>query len=239
LRARPSALPGSEGRWSLVSRDRSATETERRTARALQLLDRYGVVGREVAKAESMASFGELYPVFRALEEAGKVRRGYFVVGLGGAQFAKPGADEILRRQPRRHAECLVLAATDPANPYGAALPWPPLEPRPQRVPTTVVLLREGYLLAVIAKGDSALSLAFDPDDSENADQLAAVVSAVRTLLLKRKRRLLILETINGGAAAQASCAASFRAAGFEQSANCLCLRRESKDSVDDDDACD
>lgn len=239
LRARPSALPGSEGRWSLVSRDRAVTETERRTARALQLLERYGVVGREVAKAESLASFAELYPVFRALEEAGKVRRGYFVAGLGGAQFAQPGADELLRRQPLPHAPCLVLAATDPANPYGAALPWPPLEPRPQRVPATVVVLREGYLLAVIAKGDSALSLAFDPDDSENADQLAAVVSAVRILLVKRKRRMSILETINGEAATQASCAASFLAAGFGQVATGLCLRRESSDCVEvaDDDA--
>jgi ATP-dependent Lhr-like helicase len=127
----------------------AVTDTERLHARARMLLDRYGVVSRETVAAEgSRGGFSELARVLRAMEDAGKVRRGFFVDGLGGAQFALPNAVERLRaaRSPEAEASAAasgpgatpagaasasapvlvaVLAAVDPANPYGALLPWP------------------------------------------------------------------------------------------------------------------
>ena len=103
--------------------------TEALHARALQLLERHGVLTREAVLAEGVeGGFAGVYGVLKALEERGQVRRGYFVAGLGAAQFALPGAVDRLRaaREPeRRRREPLVLAATDPAQPYGAALAWP------------------------------------------------------------------------------------------------------------------
>ena len=124
--------PDLAGRWSLVSsyRDDALTATERLTARVRQLLDRYGVITREVVQnEETLGGFAAVYGVLRAMEEAGRVRRGYFVAGRGAAQFALPGAVDRLRtlREPDPDAEpkVVTIAATDPANPYGAALNWP------------------------------------------------------------------------------------------------------------------
>jgi len=124
--------PDLAGRWSLVSsyRDERLTATERLTARVRQLLDRYGVITREVVQnEETLGGFAAVYGVLRAMEEAGRVRRGYFVAGRGAAQFALPGAVDRLRtlREPDPDAEpkIVTIAATDPANPYGAALGWP------------------------------------------------------------------------------------------------------------------
>ena len=92
------------------------------------MLDRYGVLTRETALAEGVSGgFAGVYPVLKALEERGEVRRGYFVAGLGAAQFALPGAVDRLRavRQVEQAEAPIVLAATDPAQPYGAAVAWP------------------------------------------------------------------------------------------------------------------
>jgi ATP-dependent Lhr-like helicase len=111
-----------------------ARDTDRRAALARALLARHGVLTREAVRAEGHpGGFSAVYDVLRAMEEAGRVRRGYFVEGLGAAQFAEPGADDALRAlrdgpgdgATDAPAPALVLAATDPANPYGAALPWP------------------------------------------------------------------------------------------------------------------
>ncbi|MCA9114227.1 MAG: hypothetical protein KDA79_04025, partial [Planctomycetaceae bacterium] len=143
-RTATASLAGSEGRWSLASRhlarhlgeteETEITPTERLTALAAQLIERYGVVTRELVAAEGIpGGFSALYPVFRAMEEAGRVRRGYFIAGQGAAQFAAPGADDRLRnqREPwrKQHARTLVLAATDPASPFGSALKWPGQNP--------------------------------------------------------------------------------------------------------------
>jgi ATP-dependent Lhr-like helicase len=138
FRARRLGPPGSEGRWSLVWPPRQGlldmaegaaeSETHRRHALAQALLDRHGIVTREAVGAEEIAGgFSAVYEVLKAMEEAGRVRRGYFVDGLGAAQFAVPGAEDRLRalREPPATPEAVVLASTDPANPYGAALPWP------------------------------------------------------------------------------------------------------------------
>ena len=104
----------------------------RAKALAEQLLARHGVLTRPAVMAEGVAGgFSALYPVLKALEEAGRVRRGYFVAGLGGSQFALPGALDRLRAVREAAADdegataAAVLAATDPANPYGGVLPWP------------------------------------------------------------------------------------------------------------------
>jgi len=107
----------------------TASHTQTQFARAQQLLRRHGVVTRESLSQELMpGGFSALYPLFKALEDSARARRGYFIEGQGAAQFAVPGADNQLRAKP--HAVVHVLAATDPANPYGGVLPWPPLEPQ-------------------------------------------------------------------------------------------------------------
>ena len=129
FRSRRVAPPSAEGRWSLLA-DRvpaPATDTQWSTAMAQQLLARYGVVTREVAAAEGISGgFSAVYDVLKALEDAGRVRRGYFV-GVGATQFALPAALELLRslRELPEEPETLVVAATDTANPYGTTLKWP------------------------------------------------------------------------------------------------------------------
>src|SRR5204863_9876428 len=122
--------PEAAGRWSLVG-EVPGTATERLHATTLALLDRHGVVTREAVASEGIeGGFSAVYPVLRALEEAGRIRRGYFVDGLGGAQFALAGALDRLRAardgaEPSSNGDVYLLAAADPANAYGAALPWP------------------------------------------------------------------------------------------------------------------
>ncbi len=164
-RPRPGRLsrigpPAGQGRWSLVAPllEPAPHPTEASHAQALQMVERYGVVTREAVLAEGIVGgFTNVYGVLKVLEERGQVRRGYFVDGLGAAQFAIPGAVDRLRsaRQtpdPLLHPEDvpdpIVLAATDPANPYGGTLPWPGTAGRPARSASSLVVLRAGKLLA-------------------------------------------------------------------------------------------
>src|SRR5215472_7491396 len=123
--------PRAAGRWSLVRELLlpAPSATERLHAEAETLLQRHGVLTREAVVGEGWpGGFAGLYPVLRAMEEAGRARRGYFVDGLGGSQFALPGAVDRLRAARDAEPAVVALAATDPANPYGAALPWPATE---------------------------------------------------------------------------------------------------------------
>ena len=156
---RATRAPGSEGRWSLFKIEDRPSATQRQTALATQLIERYGIVTRETVASEGVVGgFSGLYPVFKAMEESGRIRRGYFVAGLGAAQFASPGADDQLRDTDKKNrdegAETLVLAATDPANPYGAALKWPETDSasRPQRVAGARVVLHEGRLIGYLGR---------------------------------------------------------------------------------------
>ena len=195
--------PTVAGRWSrLPERD---TDTTRRThALAEALLDRHGVVTRGAVMAErAPGGFAAVYTVLKAFEEAGRVRRGYFVEGLGAAQFAAPGAVDRMRalaaaqaglrraavgdprprrlgrrdasrqRQRRDEARAVVLAATDPANPYGAALPWPERDGadgekagghKPARKAGALVVLVDGALVLYVERGGKTL-LSFSSDD--------------------------------------------------------------------------
>ncbi len=116
------------GRAGSAGSARAADTTKWAAAVTQQLLARHGIVTREAVAADEVAGgFGIVYPVLKGMEEHGRIRRGYFVAGLGATQFAMPGALDLLRslRDAPDDPEVVVLAATDPANPYGAALRWP------------------------------------------------------------------------------------------------------------------
>jgi len=149
--------PAAQGRWSLVAQlaDRTASQTEAVHALALQLLERHGVLTREAVLAEGVrGGFAGVYGVLKALEERGAVRRGYFVDGLGAAQFAVPGAVDRLRACKEPHLVVneespvvAVLAATDPAQPYGATIDWPATTGRPSRSAGALCMLWRGDVL--------------------------------------------------------------------------------------------
>ena len=186
-RPRPGRLallgpPRGQGRWSLVDRG-GVSPTEAAAAQAGALLERHGVLTREAVRGEGVVGgFAAVYPVLRAMEESGRVRRGYFVAGLGGAQFALPGAVDRLRSARQGAADggpgaALVLAATDPANPYGLALPWPATGPR--RTAGAYVVLLDGVATLFVERGAKSL-LALRPyDGTWEAAAVAALTSLV------------------------------------------------------------
>ena len=154
--------PSAAGRWSLVSGllTPEPAPTARTSARALQLVERYGVLTREAALGEGITGgFAGVYPMLKALEERGELRRGYFVEGLGAAQFASPGAVDRLRSlgEARDVPSMVVLAATDPAQPYGASLRWPDSDGRPQRSAGAHVVLLDGELAVFVERGGKSL----------------------------------------------------------------------------------
>ncbi|HVQ60203.1 MAG TPA: DEAD/DEAH box helicase [Solirubrobacterales bacterium] len=147
-----------QGRWSLTAPifANAPGPGARLRAQAELMMERYGIVTRETVLAEGVpGGFSTLYSELGNLELLGTARRGYFVEGLGGAQFALPGAVERLRSLPEADGSYLVLAATDPANPYGASLPWPKLEGgrRPGRTPGAHLLLRDGEPWVFVERG--------------------------------------------------------------------------------------
>ncbi len=214
---RPAQSAGG-GRWSLVAqRARAAVDpTERALALALSLLDRYGLVSREAAAAEELAGgFSALSPVLRVLEETGRVRRGYFAAGLDGRQFALPAVIDRLRA-PAGDDLAVALAACDPANPYGALLPWP--EPRaadggrPSRRAGALVLLWRGELALYLESGGKAL-ISFA---AVSGDDLAAAMRAGMPLVTRlARRRALRLETADGAPARSSPLAPLLIASGF------------------------
>jgi ATP-dependent Lhr-like helicase len=232
LRPPPPALAG---RWSAVPR-RDADPTRRALATTDVLLDRYGVVTRgSVAGERITGGFAAVYPVLKAAEESGRARRGYFVEGLGAAQFALPGAVDRLRGEARppdvRAGEgtgALVLAATDPANPYGAALPWPEA-PRPadggrghqpaRKAGALVVLVDGACVLYVERGGRTLLSFADEaPVLQPAADALAL---AVRDGALGK----LQVERADGQPVTDSALGQALEAAGFRPTPRGLRLR--------------
>jgi ATP-dependent Lhr-like helicase len=184
--------PRAQGRWSLVDADLpvdGVSATARGHALATALLDRHGVLTREAVRGEGHpGGFAGIYPVLRAMEESGRCRRGYFVAGLGGAQFALPGAVDRLRADRRDIAEgVVVLAATDPANAYGLSLPWP--ETGPRRVAGAYVVLLDGSACLYVEKGAKGL-VALRPFDGEWEEQ--AVTALADLVSTGRVRRLSV-----------------------------------------------
>ena len=151
-------------------------------------LDRYGVVTRAGVLAEGLPNgFAGLYPVLSAMEDAGRVRRGYFVEGLGGAQFGLPGA--IGRVRSDRPDRPIVLAAADPANAYGVSIPWPehPAAKPARRSGAYVVLFRGDVV--VFSERGGRRALAYSTDTGAVAAALAAVA---------KHRGDMTVETIDG-----------------------------------------
>jgi ATP-dependent Lhr-like helicase len=219
--------PAGAGRWSLVP-EREPEPTRRLHALAEQLLARHGVLTRGAVTAEHLAGgFAAVYPVLKALEEAGRCRRGYFVEGLGGAQFALPGAVERMRAlaEAGREPQVVVLAAADPANPYGAALPWPAREEerpghRPGRKVGAVVVLVDGELALYVERGGRTL-LTYSDDPEALRPAVEALALAVRDGLLGR----LAVERADGEAVFDTPVARALAEVGFRQSPRGLRLR--------------
>ncbi|HUS65387.1 MAG TPA: DEAD/DEAH box helicase [Kofleriaceae bacterium] len=233
VRGRGLGPPGSEGRWSLIPDLAGAVSaTDRATALAAQLLERHGVLTREVVQSEGIAGgFSAVYPVLKAREEAGRVRRGYFVAGLGATQFALAGAEDRLRshRAAAEQPAAIVLAATDPANPYGASLPWPAPAAdgaRPQRAAGSRVILVDGALIGHLGRSASTL-LTFLPEaERERATALRLLVGALAELVHGGQRRSLLLTRIDGVDAAASPLRAALEDAGFRATLQGLVLRR-------------
>jgi ATP-dependent Lhr-like helicase len=224
-RPRPGALrrsgpPAAAGRWSLVAplREPAPSPTGAAHARAAQLLDRFGVVTREVALAEATpGGYAAIYPVLRAMEESGRVRRGYFVAGQGAAQFAMPGAVDRLRAARGDDAGTLMLAAADPAQPYGAAIGWPAAAGRPSRAAGAFVVLADGRPAAFLERGArSLLTFAAPPD---------AWVDGLVSLVKDGRLRRIELGRIDGEPATEHRGAEALRAAGFVEGYRGLTLR--------------
>ncbi|MBI5536072.1 MAG: DEAD/DEAH box helicase [Deltaproteobacteria bacterium] len=227
---------GSEGRWSLrAPRCKEPPDAAARmVALARSLLERYGIVVREVAQAEAIAGgFSSIYPVLKALEEGGGVRRGYFVAGRGGAQFAMPGAEEQLRssRDFDEDAGLIILSAVDPANPYGALLAWPSRADesaagRAQRVAGARVLLWNGTLLAWLGRSEQGLLTYLPEGEAEREHAARLVARGLATLVDGRRRRALLIPSIDGEPALSSPVAPALVEAGFLRGAQGLLFRR-------------
>ena len=185
IRAGRTASPTTLGRWSLVPHV-SAPPAARLATDLFGQLDRYGVLTRGSVLTENLdGGFGLAYRALSGLEESGQCRRGYFVEGLGAAQFALTGAVDRLRAELREpeEAKALILAACDPANPYGAALPWPEREGhRPGRKAGALVALVNGRLVLYVERGGrTLLSFTDDVDLLDPATQALARVGPARS----------------------------------------------------------
>jgi ATP-dependent Lhr-like helicase len=236
VRRRPGRLtslgpPEAAGRWSLVE-EAPVTPTERLHATALAMLDRHGVVTREAVASEGVeGGFSAVYPILRMLEEAGRIRRGYFVDGLGAAQFALAGALERLRavREPARaiaERETYLLAAADPANPYGAAIPWPRRgedDRRPlQRAAGAYVAVVDGQAAIYLERGGGTVQTLPPSDDPDVAD---AALRTLHALVDDRRIRELVITKVDGMPVAESAFHERLVAVGFVAGYRGLVLR--------------
>jgi ATP-dependent Lhr-like helicase len=242
FRSRRATPPSGEGRWGLVQArvGTPASDTEWSTATAQQLLTRYGIVTREVAAAEGLSGgFSGVYTVFRTMEERGRLRRGYFASGVGATQFALPAAVDLLRslRTEPDDPEVVHLAATDPANPYGAILKWPESDSvaetgsrGPTRSVGASVVIVNGRLGAYVGRHGRQLVSYLPPDEPDRSRVGRAVAGQLAALALTGEGRgggLLVAE-INGAPAPAHPLAAFLADAGFVPSAMGLQVRRDS-----------
>ena len=184
-RARANAITATQGRWSSTAGLFPGEPDPR--ALAELLLERHGIVTRDGVRAEGIpGGYAPVYRELRKLETLGVCRRGYFVEGLGGAQFALPGAVERLRERPEEET-ALVLAAADPSQPYGAALSWPKRSgARAARVAGAHVVLLGGEAALFVERGGRSLVPLRDPEEGWLRTALAALVEHARATGLKR-----------------------------------------------------
>ncbi len=210
------------GRWSLLQRPGSS-DTVRAVALAEGLLERHGIVTRGAAIAEGIAGgFPALVQVYRGMEDAGRVLRGRFVEGMGGAQFAERGLVDALRevaedQQQRDHGVSVGLSAVDPANPFGPVLPWPAHRAalRPVRRAGAMVVIVGGRLRLYLAQGGRQLLTWFDADAPGQEGMLAASAQALAIALRRGRRLSFTLELIDDAPVKRDALSDALRAAGF------------------------
>jgi len=200
--------PRATGRWSLVADliGSGASATERLHSEAGVLLQRHGVLTREAVVGEGWpGGFASLYPVLRAMEESGRIRRGYFIEGLGGSQFALPGAVDRLRSLRESGGGIIALAATDPANPYGAVLDWPRSDGKMSRAAGACCVLDDGRLVLYLERGGRSLLTTGEVHLAHLQALIAMATGAGRVELQK----------VDGVAVMESPLKASLREAGF------------------------
>jgi len=217
--------PTVAGRWSLLPAP-ERNPTTRALAQAETLLDRYGVVTRGSVAAEGLpGGFASVYRVLREMEQSGRSLRGYFVETLGGAQFTTSSTVDRLRTyavtDDRAKADdTITLAATDPANPFGAALPWPDLPVaedgsphghRPGRKAGALVVMCEGRLILYVERGGKTV-LAFDLDEA----RLGAVAQSLAHTVQTRRLGRMTIEKVNGRSVNRTPFAEALLGAGFQ-----------------------
>jgi ATP-dependent Lhr-like helicase len=189
--------PRASGRWSLVAEliGSGAPATERLHSEAGVLLQRYGVLTREAVTGEGWpGGFAGLYPVLRAMEESGRIRRGYFIEGLGGSQFALPGAVDRLRSMRDAKDDFVALAACDPANAFGAVLPWPQSDGRMARAAGAYCVLDSGRLVLYLERGGRSL-LTNGEIRSEHVRTLLGVATRAGRVEIQRVDGLPVMES--------------------------------------------
>ncbi|MGA9062968.1 MAG: DEAD/DEAH box helicase [Terracidiphilus sp.] len=250
FRSRRTTPPTAQGRWALhaaafLNKSGEATTTHRSHALALQLLHRYGVLLREQVAAENVpGGFSAVYDVLKALEESGRIRRGYFVGGLGATQFALSAAVDLLRQlrtePPAEKPEFVQLAAADPANPYGSVLRWPDLpvaeedtESAPRvltRAAYAEVILRNGQLVAWLRRGNPNLLIFLPAEEPERSQAAAGLAHFLCSRGQERMRANshegVLITTINGQPVAAHFMARFLMDAGFHPGPLGMHLRR-------------
>jgi ATP-dependent Lhr-like helicase len=246
FRSRRTTPPTAQGRWSLnqaafaETRATPAQQTVWSHAVAQQLLARYGIVFRETAHAENLpGGFSAIYDVLKILEESGRVRRGYFAADLGATQFALPAAVDLLRslRAPAQNDahEIVMLAATDPANPYGALLRWPASADGNSSLTRSVgarVVLIDGALTAYIRRGNPNFQVLL-PEEEPARSQVAHALSGFLVARVQRAdnpegrgRTSMLIASINGTPVAEHPLARYLLDAGFQSAPTGFNVRR-------------
>lgn len=233
FRSRRTTPPTGQGRWALNA-VAFADPVERAThwshAMAQQLLARYGIVFRETAHAENLpGGFSAIYDVLKAMEESGRIRRGYFAADLGAVQFALPAALDLLRtlrnKVQQDEPEMLLLAATDPANPYGSLLRWPAAPDAASTLTRSVggrVVLCDGALAAYLRRGNSNVQV-FLPEEEPARTQMARSLAQFFAEVVGRReegdehrsRAGMLIATVNGVPVAESPMAKALLETGF------------------------
>ena len=235
FRSRRTTPPTAQGRWSLnavafdVVRNSPAGQTEWSHAIAQQLLTRYGVVFRETAHAENLpGGFSAVYDVLKALEESGRVRRGYFAADLGATQFAMPAAVDLLRSlriTQQEQSEVVMLAATDPANPYGALLRWPTAPEEGSSLTRSVgarVILVDGALTAYLRRGNPNVQVLLPEEEPQRSQTARALAESLVQHVQRgdnpegRGRTSMLITQVNGINVAEHPFARFLLDAGFQ-----------------------
>jgi ATP-dependent helicase Lhr and Lhr-like helicase len=242
LRSRSSSSAGAQGRWSLVQQPMATalTPTQWTANISRQLLIHNGIVSRETALAENVpGGYNMVYPALKTMEQSGLARRGMFVAGLGAAQFAMPAAVDMLRslRLEPAAAEVVYLAATDPANPYGTILPWPPGEDQETDLPAhhamaraagAGVILVNGNLCGFLRRRNPAIHVFLPESEPERSSLARDLARKLAELAIRRQSRNsgLLVGTINNQPAREHFLARFLEGAGFVDTALGFQMRR-------------